>query len=55
MMHALLMQKGVFRRGCRAVNFCPAETRKLHSRQPHPATSPMNQHLLTGPPPPPKI
>jgi hypothetical protein len=55
MMHALLVQKGVFRRGCRAINFGVAETRQLHSRQAKPTTSSMNEHMLTSPQPSPKI
>jgi hypothetical protein len=49
------MQKGVFRRGRRAINFGVAEARQLYSRQANPTTSPMNQHMLTGLQPSPKI
>jgi hypothetical protein len=55
MVHALLMQKGVFRRGCRAINFCMAEARQLYSRQANPTSSPMNQHMFPGLQPSPKI
>jgi O-acetylhomoserine/O-acetylserine sulfhydrylase-like pyridoxal-dependent enzyme len=55
MVHTLLMQKGVFRRGRCAINFGLAEARQLYSRQTNPTTSSMNQHTLTGLQPSPEI
>jgi len=55
MVHTMLMQKGMLRRGRRAINFGVAEARQLYSRQANSTTSPMNQHTFTGLQPSPKI
>ncbi len=49
MVHALRLQKGMFRRRRRAINFGVAETCQLHGRQTHPACSPMNQDMFSRP------